>query len=401
MASSMLITSAGLKEVVNAEHNGTAPIKLTHIAFGTGKYAPSAERTSLEAEFKRFDAISGGAVGDNVLHVSARDASSESYVVHEIGLFTENGTLFAVCSDEMPLIQKSARSQALLSIDMAVVGFSAESIVLGDTNFLNPPATTTTAGVVYLASDSDIEEGTSISKVVTAKALKSAIGNAKAGAVLYESEQALGDPQKIQARKNIDAVSSKELSDGLAGKQNAGDYPTRAEMNKAIEGASSAGAVNAVRYDQQQSLNASQKQQARLNIGAASTEDLAGKQSAGDYPTRNEVRDLLSQQGAIRKTGGRGELAGYESISASAASSINKTSADDVIIEDAIWINIPNGATNETWQKNIVIMNAGVNVAPGSHWKWAGGKAPTIKSGSLLVCKWAGAVGFLNLVLTE
>ena len=76
MASSMLITSAGLREVVNAEHDGTAPIKLTQIAFGTGKYVPSAERTSLEAEFKRFDAISGGAVGDNVLHVSARDASS-------------------------------------------------------------------------------------------------------------------------------------------------------------------------------------------------------------------------------------------------------------------------------------------------------------------------------------
>lgn len=235
MASSMLITSAGLREVVNAEHDGTTPIKLTHIAFGTGKYVPSAERTSLEAEFKRFDAISGGAVGDNVLHVSARDASSESYIVHEIGLFTESGTLFAVCSDELPLIQKSARSQALLSIDMAVVGFSAESIVLGDTNFLNPPATTTTAGVVYLASDSDIEEGTSISKVVTAKALKNAIGNAKSGAVLYESEQALGDPQKAQARKNIDAVSSKDLSDGLAGKQNAGDYPTRDEMNSALD----------------------------------------------------------------------------------------------------------------------------------------------------------------------
>ena len=186
MASSMLITSAGLREVVNAEHDGTAPIKLTQIAFGTGKYVPSAERTSLEAEFKRFDAISGGAVGDNVLHVSARDASSETYVVYEIGLFTESGTLFAVCSDEMPLIQKSARSQALLSIDMAVVGFSAESIVLGDTNFLNSLATTTTAGVVYLASDSDIEEGTSISKVVTAKALKNALDSIEFQATIQD-----------------------------------------------------------------------------------------------------------------------------------------------------------------------------------------------------------------------
>lgn len=344
MASSMLITSAGLREVVNAEHDGTTPIKLTHIAFGTGKYVPSAERTSLEAEFKRFDAISGGAVGDNVLHVSARDASSESYIVHEIGLFTESGTLFAVCSDELPLIQKSARSQALLSIDMAVVGFSAESIVLGDTNFLNPPATTTTAGVVYLASDSDIEEGTSISKVVTAKALKNAIGNAKSGAVLYESEQALGDPQKAQARKNIDAVSSKELSDGLAGKQNAGDYPTRTEMNQAI--------------------------------------------NAND---------------AIPRNGSRGKLAGHEAMNAAltGAQTINKQSLDDMIINAAVRLTVQDGGLYETWQKNIVIMNAGVTVAPGSKWKWVGGSAPKITARSLLVCKWAAVVGFLNLVATE
>lgn len=69
---------------------------------------------------------------------------------------------------------------------MAVVGFSAESIVLGDTNFLNPPATTTTAGVVYLASDSDIEEGTSISKVVTAKALKNALDSIEFQATIQD-----------------------------------------------------------------------------------------------------------------------------------------------------------------------------------------------------------------------
>lgn len=398
MASSMLITSAGLREVVNAEHDGTAPIKLTHIAFGTGKYVPSAERTSLEAEFKRFDAISGGAVGDNVLHVSARDASSEAYIVHEIGLFTESGTLFAVCSDELPLIQKSARSQALLSIDMAVVGFSAESIVLGDTNFLNPPATTTTAGVVYLASDSDIEEGTSISKVVTAKALKNAIGNAKSGAVLYESEQALGDPQKAQARKNIDAVSSKELADGLTAKQAVGDYPTRSEMNEAINGVSSTGAV---RYDQVQGLGARLKEQARQNIGAASVEDLSRKQDAGDYPTRSEMNQAIGKVNAIPKNGDRGFLAGYESIKALDIQTISNTSSDSLIVNSALRIELRDGEVGQAWQKNVLILATGATIQAGSMWKWVGGKVQPLKVNSLLVCKWAGYIGFLDLIVAE
>ena len=42
----MLITSAGLAEIVNAEQSGTAPVVLSHVAFGTGQYTPTADMTA-------------------------------------------------------------------------------------------------------------------------------------------------------------------------------------------------------------------------------------------------------------------------------------------------------------------------------------------------------------------
>ena len=53
-ASSMLITDAGIAEVINAEKNGTAPVVLTHVGLGTGQYEPTSDLTALKAEFKRL-----------------------------------------------------------------------------------------------------------------------------------------------------------------------------------------------------------------------------------------------------------------------------------------------------------------------------------------------------------
>lgn len=208
-----------------------------------------------------------------------------------------------------------------------------------------PKASTSDYGTVVLATDEDASSGNA-GKVITADVFKKSVDKITgdfSGAVTY-TEQALSDPQKAQARKNIDAVSSKELSDGLAGKQNAGDYPTRTEMNQAI--------------------------------------------NAND---------------AIPRNGSRGKLAGHEAMNAAltGAQTINKQSLDDMIINAAVRLTVQDGGLYETWQKNIVIMNADVTVAPGSKWKWVGGSAPKITARSLLVCKWAGVVGFLNLVATE
>ena len=163
----IVITAAGLAEIVNAEHNGTAPVLIKEIGYGTGQYKATDDQTELKKEFKRLSSLSGGAVGDQTIHVTALDASSDSYTVYEIGLFTDKGTLFAVYSQTVPILQKAAQSQSLLSVDIIASAFDATSIVFGDTNFHNPPATTSTLGVVELATDAEVIAGTDASRVIT------------------------------------------------------------------------------------------------------------------------------------------------------------------------------------------------------------------------------------------
>ena len=169
--SSILITDAGLAEVVNAEQSGTAPVVITEVGYGTGQYTPTGDMMALREEFKRLTTIAGGAVGNNIIHLSARDDTTEAYTVYEVGLYTASGTLFAVCSQTVPIIQKASQSQALLAIDLAVTDFSADSIAFGDTNFLNPPATTTTLGVVELATNEETISGMDGTRAVTPKSL--------------------------------------------------------------------------------------------------------------------------------------------------------------------------------------------------------------------------------------
>ena len=50
----LIITSAGKKEIVNAQKTGTSAIKLSHIWVGSGKYAATDAQTSLQSETKRL-----------------------------------------------------------------------------------------------------------------------------------------------------------------------------------------------------------------------------------------------------------------------------------------------------------------------------------------------------------
>ena len=105
---------------------------------------------------------------------------------------------------------------------------------------------------------------------------------------------------------------------------------------------------------------------------------------------------------AVKKSGNRAALAGYETISSSSnAITINATSADDQICTGAVTITVSDGSNGQTWQKNVTITNAGATISPGSKWKWVGGKAPELKANSVLVCKWVGVFGILSLITTE
>lgn len=60
----LIITSAGKKEIVNAQQTGTSAIKLSHIGVGSGKCTATEAQTSLQSETKRLPIVEGGACSD-------------------------------------------------------------------------------------------------------------------------------------------------------------------------------------------------------------------------------------------------------------------------------------------------------------------------------------------------
>ena len=166
----VIITDAGIAEVINAEHTGTAPVVLTQVGLGRGVYTPTPDQTALHDEIKRLSAISGGVVGDNIMHIQALDgAAGASYAVYEIGVYTASGTLFAVYSQALPIIHKVADSEIMLAIDFVLAGFEPTSVTVGDTNYSLAPATTSNQGVVELATDAEAIAGTDEERALTPK----------------------------------------------------------------------------------------------------------------------------------------------------------------------------------------------------------------------------------------
>lgn len=192
MYASIIVTDAGIQEVINAEHSGTAPVVLTQVGLGRGQYTPTHDQTALQDEFKRLpaNALAGGNVGDNTIYINARDTSNDAYTLYEFGVYTASGTLFAVCSQNVPILQKAAGAQAYLDIEFLLTNVNPASVTLGDTNFFNPPATTDTEGVVELATAAETEAGTAGDKAVTpAGLLERTATNARVGLVQLATDE--------------------------------------------------------------------------------------------------------------------------------------------------------------------------------------------------------------------
>lgn len=163
----VIITDAGIAEVVNAQHTGTAPVVLSQVGFGRGIYTPTASQTALHDEIKRVDTIAGGVVGDNIMHIQALDSGGDAYAVYEIGVYTASGTLFAVYSQPLPILHKVANSEIMCVIDFVLSGVEPTAVTVGDTNYTLAPATTTNQGVVELATNEEASAGTDTGRAVT------------------------------------------------------------------------------------------------------------------------------------------------------------------------------------------------------------------------------------------
>ena len=170
MTLKITITDAGRAELIQNSHLGFNAVTIVALDLGDAQYVPDRAQTALGHKVARLNSIAGTAVGDGILHVTARDESAAAYNVGEFGLITDKGTLFAVCA--LPasagwIIQKAAPSILLLATDVLLEEIDAEQIRFGDVVFLNPPATTEMAGVVELASAGEMAEGTDNRRAAT------------------------------------------------------------------------------------------------------------------------------------------------------------------------------------------------------------------------------------------
>ncbi|MCA8880393.1 MAG: phage tail protein [Rhodobacteraceae bacterium] len=171
------ITDAGRAEIVNANNTGTGPVLIAEVGFGTGAYAPDPAQTALGAETKRLGTVAGVMVADDTIHVSVVDESGDAYDIAEFGLYTDNGTLFAVYSDPSgTFMQKAAQSALLLAIDIQLATISAASLSFGTANFANPPASETIQGVIELADTAEARAGTDAVRAMTPATARAAMG---------------------------------------------------------------------------------------------------------------------------------------------------------------------------------------------------------------------------------
>ncbi|MDC7808790.1 tail fiber protein [Sphingomonas koreensis] len=172
----LIITTAGLARFTAAQVDEDIDLGITSVGLTNQVFVAAPTLTALPGQFRAVNTISGEAVGDNIVHMIVRDAAELSYTVRGFGLYLEDGTLFAVYGQEQPLFEKAAAATMFLAVDMAFPTGNVDLIEFGDTNFLNPPATTERAGVVELATAAEATAGADTQRAVTPAALRAALG---------------------------------------------------------------------------------------------------------------------------------------------------------------------------------------------------------------------------------
>lgn len=177
MALSITVTNAGRIALINAANTGTAPVTIAQVGLSATGVIPASAATALPGEFKRVSTFSGDVVADNTIHLIVRDEGSEIYTVRSFALYLADGTLFAIYGQAGVILEKSAQALLLLAIDIQFEDIDATTLTFGNTNFLNPPATTTTQGVVELATDDESTTGTDAQRAVTPKGMKTAVSS--------------------------------------------------------------------------------------------------------------------------------------------------------------------------------------------------------------------------------
>jgi microcystin-dependent protein len=163
----LTITRLGLERFTAAQLDDELDLSIATVGLTDADFVSAPTLEALPGEFKRLATISGEQVGDNIVHMTIRDESADSYFARGFGLFLADGTLFATYGQSDRLFEKSARATFLAAIDIAFPTGDVSELTFGNTDFLNPPGTTLRKGVVRFATEDEVSGGTSTETVLT------------------------------------------------------------------------------------------------------------------------------------------------------------------------------------------------------------------------------------------
>lgn len=180
-AITITITQAGLDALVDAQTGATEAIQIAEIGLANAAFLPAPTLVALPHEFKRIDAISGAAVSDTVIHLTAQDTSADVYSAYGFGLFLADGTLFGVYGQAEPIVAKVSIAAFLIAVDIAFLNSVAADIEFGDATFLYPPATETTQGVARISTNALADAGVDDATIMTPKKTKRVLDAFAAG----------------------------------------------------------------------------------------------------------------------------------------------------------------------------------------------------------------------------
>jgi len=169
------LTDAGLAAVEGA--SGSDPTVIAELGLTATPFTVAPTLTALPGEFKRIAALAGTEAAPNVTHMSAYDTSGDAWNATGMGLYLDDGTLFAVFSNPTTVISKASPAFALIAFDIAFDADLAASISFGDPIFTSPPATTEMRGLVELATNAEAQAGTDVQRAITPAAAVAAVLN--------------------------------------------------------------------------------------------------------------------------------------------------------------------------------------------------------------------------------
>lgn len=173
MAIKFQTSTAGRAALVNASNTGTLPVLIAEVGVTATAFTAAADGsdTTLPGEIKRLATFGGAAVAADTIHTVIRDETADVYTLRGFALYLADGTLFGLYGQADPILEKSAGALMMLATDVIFADIDAASLTFGDASFLNPPATTDTAGVVEMATDAEAIAGTDATRAVTPKGL--------------------------------------------------------------------------------------------------------------------------------------------------------------------------------------------------------------------------------------